>query len=337
MRKKKQKINFEKLKYTRVSNQTDPFGKWCKVYHDGSHFVAVPSSKKSDKKTCRRNLPVAKCVDGKLVDVFMYEDMKEEKAYFDEYYAFLLSLGIVKPKTMFSLLKDGMLEKFPNLPDIDAFIDENISRQRHNYFSRLKRFKRKANLNIWNKFVTITYDPKKHTELTFRKKLRKCLSNLHSRRGWNYMGVFELAPETNRLHFHAIMYIPENEMVGIVEEKQDYSTAQHKMQITHSNSFFADAFGRNDFEELTEADLKSGRTLEYLTKYLSKTNERIIYSRGVPAELEIYIEERYVACVYIDYVNKFVLFDDCINKTYGYIRLLKYKQASIYDYGLCCS
>lgn len=317
MSRKKQKNTLE---LTPISSRFDPFGKWCKVYNDGNHFVAVPSilSDRKPKEFAQR-----------------IDDMEEEKEFFDEQYTILLMSG-VKPNKMFCPLKDIMLARYPDLKDVDEFVEKNIARQRHNYFSRLKRFKRKANLNIWNRFVTITYDPKKHTELTFRKKLKKCLSNLHTRRGWNYMGVFELAPETQRLHFHAIMYIPENEMVGTIEELQDYSTAQHKMQTTHSNTFFADVFGRNDFEELTDADIKSGRTLEYLIKYLSKTNEKIVYSRGIPTELSVYIENVDLICEYIDYVRKYVLLDDCINKVSGYTawRPPKYEQASLFDYGL---
>lgn len=313
-----------KLTPVKLSNANDPFGKFCKVYNDGSHFVAVP--------TCYLDRVTKTIVDKRCLIT-----NEEEKAYFDELYATFLMQG-VKANKMFCFIKDAMLEKYPDLKDADEFINKNIARQRHNYFSRLKRFKRKANLNIWNKWVTITYDPKKHNEVTFKKKLKKCLSNLHTRRGWNYMGVFELAPETQRLHFHAIMYIPDNEMIGTIEERQDYSTAQHQMQTTHSNSFFADAFGRNDFEELTDADLKSGRILSYLTKYLSKSGEKIVYSRGIPSELKLYIEHTDLIVEYIDYVRKFVLLDDCINKRTGYTawRPPKYKQSSFIDYELCC-
>ena len=37
------------------------------------------------------------------------------------------------------------------------------------------------------------------------------------------MGVFENAPETERLHFHALMYIPDGEMIGNIYEKKDYN------------------------------------------------------------------------------------------------------------------
>ena len=162
--------------------------------------------------------------------------------------------------------------------------------------------------------MTITYDDKKHTEDSFRKKLRKCFSNLHSRRDWKYMGVFERAPETGRLHFHALVYVPEGEMVGSLELRKDYSTSQHKMQETICNTFFEDTFGRNDFEPLSLTDINNGRALEYLTKYLHKTNDKIVYSRGIPSEIyKDDLTENDIATDMLDFVQKFVLFDDAID------------------------
>ena len=51
-------------------------------------------------------------------------------------------------------------------------------------------------------------DDKLHTEQSFKKKLKIALQNFSSRRGWKYMGVWERAPETNRLHFHGLFKIP---------------------------------------------------------------------------------------------------------------------------------
>lgn len=77
------------------------------------------------------------------------------------------------------------------------------------------------------------------------------------------MGVFERAPETGRLHFHALLYVLDGEMIGTITEKQDYSTKQHKMQTTHENDFFAERFGRNDFAELSAGELQHGNTIGY--------------------------------------------------------------------------
>ena len=168
-------------------------------------------------------------------------------------------------------------------------------------------------MNRWTHFVTITYSDEKHTETEFRAKLRKCLSNLHTRHKWRYMGVFERAPETGRLHFHALVYVPENEMIGTITEKQDYSTKQHKMQTTHENDFFLLRFGRNDFEEISLVELKHGNAVSYLLKYIEKTGEKITYSRGIPAELHTTIDNDDIASKIRNFVLKYVLFDDVID------------------------
>ncbi len=38
------------------------------------------------------------------------------------------------------------------------------------------------------------------------------------------MGVFEEGFENGTLHFHALLYVPENEMIGEFVAKREYST-----------------------------------------------------------------------------------------------------------------
>lgn len=284
--------------------------KWYKVYKDGNHFVGTCAQHCNHKSSPRVGI-------------------SEEQRYFDEQYIIALQSGVKLPK-MFLTMRSAMLEKYPNLKDADDFVKENIKRKRHNLFTRLKRFRRKANLNLWNKFVTITYNDKKMNADTFRRKLRKCLSNLHSRRKWRYMGVFELGENNGRLHFHALMYIPQDQMIGEIVEQKDYSTKEHKMQITHSNTFFAEAFGRNDFEDLSQNEIKYGNTLAYLTKYLHKTSEKVVYSRGIPTEIYKEIDNSDIATEMFDYVLKFVFFDDVID-TEKDIMHFKHQQTTLFD------
>ena len=126
------------------------------------------------------------------------------------------------------------------------------------------------------------------------------------------MGVFERAPETGRLHFHALMFIPENEMVGGIRRVRDYSTKEKKMQLSFSNTFFETAFGRNDFKPLSRIEMRFGNVLSYITKYLMKTGERIVYSRGIASEIIKKLKPQDFACQYYDFVAKFVLFDDVL-------------------------
>ncbi len=228
-------------------------------------------------------------------------------------------------------IASGLRREFPlTLEYLDSYVDKQIDRNQRALRARKKRFRRKAYLNKWTHFVTFTYDDNKHSAESFRKKLRKCLSNLHTRRGWLYMGVFEEAPDTHRLHFHGLFYIPDGEMIGSVEEMQDYSTSQHAMQTRHENSFFAKAFGRNDFEELSEMELKRGNTIDYILKYIGKTGEQIVYSRGINTEIAVKIEAHNIIVAMQDFVMKYILFDDVIDWERD-VKQFSYRQLCIED------
>lgn len=266
----------------------------CKVYSDGGHFVAVPYE------------PTGKAPPPKRSKTYAQEA-------FDSLYAYTLIAGMKHADTV-EFMRDNLCGEFDDDNALDEFIAAEMKRKAHNLGMRKKRFRRKAFLNRWTHFVTITYDDAKHDEETFRRKLRRCLCNLHTRRGWRYMGVFERAPETKRLHFHALVYVPDGEMIGTLTEKRDYSTKTHQMQTTHENDFFAKKFGRNDFAKINAAELKNGGTLGYILKYIGKTGERITYSRGIATEITRTISGDDIAAEMIcDFVVKYVLFDDVID------------------------
>lgn len=284
---------------------------YYKIYNDGGHYIAtrcVCSQMKSPKRNYKRE----------DIDIL-----------FDSLYTAAMQDGL-KGDEMTAYIKAGILLLFPDYPALDKFIADKIERNQRNLYARKKRFRRKANINRWNYFVTFTYSDDKQDEYTFRKRLRCCLSHLHTRRGWRYMGVFERAPETGRLHFHGLLYIPDGEMIGTITEKTDYSTAQGKMQTTHENDFFEKTFGRNDFEELNEMELKHGQTLNYLLKYIGKTGERIVYSRGIPTEIYRKLSDDEIITEMQDFGTKYILFDDVISWERD-IMHFKYKQVSMID------
>ena len=284
---------------------------YFKIYNDGGHYIAT---------RCYRS----------QMKLLPHKHKREDiDIFFDSLYTAAMQDGL-KGDEMTAYIKAGILLLFPDYPALDKYIADKIERKLHNLYARKKRFRRKANLNRWNYFVTFTYADDKHDEDTFRRKLRKCLSNLHTRRGWRYMGVFECAPETGRLHFHGLLYIPDGELIGTITEKTDYSTAQGKMQTTHENDFFQKAFGRNDFEELNEMELKHGQTLNYLLKYIGKTGERIVYSRGIPTEIYRKLNADEIVTEMQDFGTKYILFDNVISWERD-IMHFKYKQVSMID------
>ena len=83
-----------------------------------------------------------------------------------------------------------------------------------------------------------------------------------------------------RLHFHGIFYIPEGTLSGEMEEVNSFNFTTRRRQITKQNSFFAKRFGRNDFERIEDKN-RIGDALAYIMKYIEKSGEKIVYSRGL--------------------------------------------------------
>ena len=265
----------------------------CRIYNDGSHYIAFPKISKD------RELKKEKRIDNST---------PMDRA-FDKYYLMSLQdgLGLEEQK---SFVTERILHDFGGNSEIlGNWIEQKFSVKLKNIELRKKRFKRKAFLNNWNYFVTFTYNDKLQTEESFRNKLRKSLSNFATRRGWRFMGVWEYGAKEQRLHFHALMYIPDGQMVGHISEVKEYSKRKHKVKIRHENSFFL-KFGINDFAYIGKDTISKGKTLDYILKYISKTNEKIIYSRGIPSEIIDNVEDEDVVAEMEDFVVKYILFDD---------------------------
>lgn len=267
-----------------------------KVYNDGGHYVAKwIDYAKTELRTQHR-----KAYSSELDNLF------------DIYYVEAQRLGLRKV-ALENYLADKLTPYTEEDENVFDYVCKRIKSKWHNLHARKKRFKRKADLNKWNYFVTFTYDDDKVNEEEFEKKLRKSLSNLHTRKRWRYMGVFERAPETGRLHFHGIFYIPDGEMISEIYLKRDYSTAKHEMQEIHCNKHFENRFGRNDFEELDDMAIKKGDTIDYILKYIGKSDEKVFYSRGIATDIVVELDVRDLACEMDGYFRRYVVFDDVIS------------------------
>ena len=95
--------------------------------------------------------------------------------------------------------------------------------------------------------------------------------------------------------------------------KNEYSVKRQQRYTRYANTFFDENFGMSDFQEVNPVLLKRGGTLKYLIKYIVKTGEKFVYSRGVPAEICKEINDDDIAGAYLDFVMKYVLFDDVID------------------------
>ena len=128
------------------------------------------------------------------------------------------------------------------------------------------------------------------------------------------MRVWERGNATERLHFHALVYIPAGQMIGELFEQRDYSTKQKRMQTTIQNTHFNDKFGRTDFEVIT-TDNHLTECYYYLKKYMEKSGEKLIVSRNCPTHFNLSVFKDDIICPLENNEYKQILADDfkCVN------------------------
>lgn len=193
-------------------------------------------------------------------------------------------------------IKKEIERLFKSEDEAEYYVEKKLRDKDRAYMERKKRFSRKAFLNDFNYFVTFTYDDKKQTEETFKKRLIKALRNCSARNGWKYMGVWEKGADTERLHFHAIVKVPEGEMKGELVEKNEYNVKLHRMEQSIQNTYFNERFGRTTFSEIIKYPNMYSSAVSYIMKYISKTGEKIVYSRKLPMYYISDIPEKEVLC-----------------------------------------
>lgn len=221
-----------------------------------------------------------------------YNDLISKSLSLEELKQYLYDYAIADSELikLYSLDNTSMQNK------LLIYIKDFIDRQIINLKSRKRLFRRKALSNDWNYFATFTYDDKKHTEETFVKTLKKKLQNLHTNYGWLYMGCFERSKK-DRLHFHGLLYVPKGTMRGNICETEYYDTNSHKKAVCYINSEFEDKIGRNDFKSITTNDFTFTTALEYILKYIGKSNNRVVYSRGIKDDIFALVDyEENVIC-----------------------------------------
>ena len=316
-----------------------------KVYFDGSHYIGIPYTERPKKEKVKKeeiieqdeNMAVISPLqEGEFEAVFgeetasdggeNEENSKKAKIeplssqnieqsleeLFEELY--LKSTGKKRSLQRDYIIKH-MLNRFNSLEVAEKFIDEKLEKKLRNLICRRIRLARKLYLNEFNYFVTFTYDDKLHTEDSFKSRLRKCLSNFASRKDWKYAGVWERSPKLNRLHFHGIFDIPTGTMPGELFEENDYNFKLHRRKKTTSNTFFKKKFGRCDFDKIETPALK-GEAMRYLMKYIEKSGEKIVYSRGLARYIVSDIIDDDIICSCDEYDSKFILYDNfsCIKE-----------------------
>ena len=277
----------------------------AKVYFDGNHYIAIPHTSQPWKKRksfnklnnqvlndtkeqTEKNVPIATLDLDQLFESLYKENLNK------------------KHRERKKEITNEMKLYFQKEERLKDFVEKNLQRKLRNLIERRKRFVRKVYLQEWSYFCTFTYDNKKHNEDSFKTKLSNALKHLSNRKGWKYTGVWEQSPKNNRLHFHALIYIPNNDLEFI--EVRDFSTKSHKMQTTYQSKYFLERFGRNDFEPIGQNLL--GKSIAYIMKYLGKTEARIVYSKGLPTYFISDIMEDDIVCTIGIEDRKLLLFDN---------------------------
>ena len=312
-----------------------------KVYFDGSHYIAIPhTTRPSRRRPLRQEDTITvvqeetqdsgciaePCISLENDETIFYEQVIEDveevaettqekpkkehiltkKELFNELYTKYIDSTRKQRKKL--IIKD-MLPYFETPEHCENYVQMQMERKQRNLICRRVRMVRKANLVDFNYFCTFTYDSKLHTEQTFKKKLTMTLANFVSKRGWKYMGVWERAPETKRLHFHGLFEIPSGTMPGELLERSDYSFSSHRRTITIQNTYFNERFGRSDFQTIdTHQDMM--KEISYICKYLEKTEEKIVYSKGLYQYFVSDIMDEDIVCTIGQEDKKLLLFDD---------------------------
>ena len=321
-----------------------------KVYFDGSHYIAIPHTNRPSKRrsppieeeiTVYEDCPEPEVADAPLknaedVSVALTENAavntaetpedateppKEtvsskspigrkmtRKELFEQLYKETQYKRRAERK---QIITEAMRPYFKTNHETVVFVNSHMERKQRNLISRRIRMCRKANLQEFNYFCTFTYDSKLHTEESFQKKLKQCLSNFSKRKEWKYIGVWERSPKTDRLHFHGIFYIPEGTMPGMILTHRDYSTTAHKMQTRNQSTYFNEHFGRSDFEPIDDKT-RMGEAMAYLMKYIEKSGEKIVYSKGLPQYFISDILDDDVVCRVGQEEQKLLLFDNFV-------------------------
>lgn len=181
----------------------------CKIYNDGSHFIAIPHTTRPaapkryhpeevievvDDTPQQPHLNVDKC--NAETDLTALNDTNEvdsgecleqnespptgeistptttreitRRQLFDELYEECKHL---KKREREKYIYDRMKQYFANAEAAKQYVDGQFDRLKRNAIAKRVRLVRKVNLQTFNYFCTFTYDGKKHTEESFRKKL----------------------------------------------------------------------------------------------------------------------------------------------------------------------
>ena len=192
-------------------------------------------------------------------------------------------------KKRWAIMMDKFVSYIPDRSKRKEFLQENFKRKRHNLNARKNRFVRKCSINGMNYFVTFTYDDAKMTAEQFKKKLRTYLRNKVNRNGWKYFGVWEGWDGSVRLHFHALMFIDDEELLSKNFEETKYNVITKQMETHTRNREFNEKFGLSTIEEIIPQLNQSA--YDYIGKYIDKGG-KAMWSRNIPTFIKCAVRKK---------------------------------------------
>ena len=288
--------------------------KLAKIYFDGSHFIAIPKEnfparKRKGRSTKERQnvciddknnvipepkeelstltLPSGRVLtevkwDGKDFVPVMIKPKVNRISKRELFERLFKEFNDLKRKEKREKIIERMLDCFKDRQQTEKYVDDNLHRKTKNAITRKVRLCRKAYFQRnWNYFATFTYSDELHTEESFKEYLRNILKHRVKRKGWKYIGVWERGGKNKRLHFHALMYIPDGTMDGEIVKEEYFDTNSKRLRTIYINTYFKDKIGRCDFEPIF-APVELGSCLGYLLKYIEKSGEKIVYGGKLP-------------------------------------------------------
>lgn len=291
----------------------------CKIYNDGSHYVAMPYKRDpfeeidpSHKKPVNRvNYNDFAEID--LDSASLSDKISHAYYLFERDYNYSMTLSKSERMDFFA---EELAFAFPEREKCDRFVQTNLNRRFKNFVYRKLRLLRKIALLKFDYFCTFTYDGSKMDETEFRKKFSYYLQNKATRSNWKYIGVWERSPDKNRLHFHCLLKAEENTIPGEFTKKRIWSSKVKRMRSVLENDYIRTRFGVNDFSPIDYEDPEDYTgCIDYLLKYIEKSGEKLVYSRGLYQYLVANIDDEDVVFTQYKPCLKMVLYDDF--KTYS--------------------
>ena len=286
-----------------------------KIYNDGSHWIGIiPTSnpnafkiKKPETVFLLKEEGYVKMTAANAEDPCLRITTPSEE-FSILYNEFLENKSEIKKETFVSLL----LPMFDDPDACAAFVEEKFANKKRAQFARSLRFKRKACLNNFSFFTTFTYSDEKCTFEQFDREIRIFFKNMANRYGWKVMMVPEFGAENNRFHFHALIRVPDKcSIPGVFNKKRCWNKKRKSMVMVVENSYFSDRWGKNDWQSFGSMDSNERkRSINYIIKYLTKSDNYAFYSRGIKTYLSSFVDDEDIYVPFERNSSKIVLFDN---------------------------